>query len=401
MRIAVIGGGAAGFFAAINIKEKFPTYNVTIFEGSQDVMSKLLLTGGGRCNLTNTFENVKDLKNVYPRGNKLMKRLFKTFDNQGTYSWFTSRGINLYAQDDDRVFPSSNDSHTIVDFFLEDSQRLGINIAVKHKLIGLIKSEDVFHLTFDSAKEVTADKVVVTTGGHHNLSSYSYLADLGHEVVSPVPSLFTFNVKDEQLHLLTGTSVPNVTVGIPSQKMRAEGSLLITHWGFSGPATLRLSSYFARYIHEKNYKFQISINWTGESNQTVRDALNNALDSSSNKFLSKIHPYGFSSRLWEYLLQRSGLPNDKRWNELGNKGMNKLTETLTNDIYSVDGKGKWKEEFVTAGGIALSSINLSTLESKNVAGLFFAGEILDIDAITGGFNLQAAWTTAFTVAQNL
>ena len=423
-RIAVIGGGAAGFFAAIRAKEVNPDAIVTIYEKGERPLAKVAITGGGRCNLTNSFANVSDLKRVYPRGDKLMKRLFKSFDYQDTFRWFESHGVPLVTQDDQCVFPRSQDAMSIVKCLTNEARRLGVSILTKHALTNIVRENDKTFLLFNNGeKRVETERVIITTGGHPKSSSFDYLARLGHEISAPVPSLFTFNINDKNLRSLMGTVVDNATIGIVGEKMRGEGPLLITHWGMSGPAVLKLSSYAARFLHEHQYRFNVSVNWIGESNTSIiADIIRTTAEANASKFVTNAQPLIHNSvdkrewvnfsqnggikrgvlptRLWDYLMQKIGLPADKRWNETGKKWQNKIVEVLANDIYHVEGKSSWREEFVTCGGISLSSINPSTLESKHLPGLFFAGEVTDVDAITGGFNLQAAWTMGYVAGEN-
>ena len=423
-RIAVIGGGAAGFFAAIRAKEVNPDAIVTIYEKGERPLAKVAITGGGRCNLTNSFANVSDLKRVYPRGDKLMKRLFKTFDYQDTFRWFESHGVPLVTQDDQCVFPRSQDAMSIVRCLTNEAQRLGVSILTKHALTNIVRENDKTFLLFNNGeKRIETERVIITTGGHPKSSSFDYLARLGHEISAPVPSLFTFNINDKSLRSLMGTVVENATIGIVGEKMRGEGPLLITHWGMSGPAVLKLSSYAARFSHEHQYRFNVSVNWIGESNTSIiADIIRTTAEANASKFVTNAQPLiphsvdkrewenssqnggiqrgALPTRLWDYLMQKIGLPADKRWNETGKKWQNKIVEVLSNDIYHVEGKSSWREEFVTCGGISLSSINPSTLESKHLPGLFFAGEVTDVDAITGGFNLQAAWTMGYVAGEN-
>ncbi len=413
LQIAIIGGGAAGFFAAITAKQRFPHSTVTIFEKAQRVLAKVEITGGGRCNLTNSFEGVSDPKQAYPRGYKLMKRLFKQFDHHDAYEWFEENGVPLVKQEDQCVFPQSQDSHSIIDCLVNTAKGMGVKIQCNHCLIAIKQMEDkrlllCFKTTKD--KEVTAssqeqmafDRVAVTTGGHPRLESFRYLADLGHKIEPPIPSLFTFNIADKAFKELMGTVVDPVFTSIPGTKLKAEGPLLITHWGMSGPAVLKLSSHAARHLHENNYQMKVSVNWGRESNRSlVEENIHGIIAANPQKQLASIRPFGLPSRLWTYLIQKMGYAPEKKWNEMGKKGCNLLIETLTNDQYQVNGKGAFKEEFVTCGGVSLESINQHTLESKCCPHLFFAGEVLDIDAITGGFNLQAAWTTGYVVGQNI
>ena len=389
MKTAVIGGGAAGFFLAVNLKEAVPEMAVTIFERSNRVLSKVAVSGGGRCNCTNTFADVRDLSAVYPRGHRLMKRLFKSFDNHDAYAWFERHGVPLVVQEDQCVFPAAQDSKAIIDCFLSLARRYQIEIRQGEKISSLAELSDY-------------DFVAVTTGGSPTGEGLKWLAALGHELEPPVPSLFSLRVGNEGLCGLTGTVVNDVSVHLPGTKFRAEGPLLITHWGVSGPAILRLSSYAARHLADNSYMVSLSVNWLQSDEATVLSALAEMTIRQPQKQLSTFNPFGLSQRLWNHLLSETlGVRSQIRWSEMSRKDMNRLTNTLVNATYSVVGRAPFKDEFVTCGGVSLKSINPATLESRHVPHLYFAGEVLDIDGITGGFNFQAAWTTAFVVQQSI
>ncbi len=403
LHIAIIGGGAAGFFAAIAAKRKQPHADITIFEKNSKVLAKVEITGGGRCNLTNSFDEISDLKQAYPRGHKLMKRLFKRFDYHHAFEWFEENGVSLVTQDDQCVFPQSQDSHSIIDCLVNTAKELGVKILCNHCLTAITEMEDsTLLLDFKGGKQLAFDRVAITTGGHPRIENFKHLSDLGHAIETPIPALFTFNIADKAFKELMGTVVEPVYTSIPGTKFKAEGPLLITHWGMSGPAVLKLSSHSARHLHENNYQVKIAVNWVHETNRSlVEENIRGIIAANPQKQLGSIRPYNLPSRLWLYLIQKMGFTQEKKWAEMGKKGSNLLIETLTNDLYQVNGKGAFKEEFVTCGGISLSNIDLHTLESKVCPHLFFAGEVLDIDAITGGFNLQAAWTTGYVVGQHI
>lgn len=423
LHIAIIGGGAAGFFAAIAAKRKQPHADITIFEKNPKVLAKVEITGGGRCNLTNSFDEISDLKQAYPRGHKLMKRLFKRFDYRHAYEWFEENGVPLVTQDDQCVFPQSQDSHSIIDCLVNTAKGLGVKILCNHCLTAITEMKDSSLLldftvtkgktsmkeaSFCKAsanaetKRLAFDRVAITTGGHPRVENFKHLSDLGHAIETPIPALFTFNIADKAFNELMGTVVEPVFTSIPGTKFKAEGPFLITHWGMSGPAVLKLSSHSARLLHENNYQVKISVNWVHETNRSlVEENIRGIISANPQKQIGSIRPYNLPSRLWLYLIQKMGYAPEKKWAEMGKKGCNLLIETLTNDLYQVNGKGTFKEEFVTCGGISLSNIDLHTLESKVCPHLFFAGEVLDIDAITGGFNLQAAWTTGYVVGQHI
>ena len=387
MKTAIIGGGAAGFFLGINLKEMCPEMEVIIFEKSKRVMAKVDISGGGRCNCTNSFAEVRDLSEVYPRGHRLMKRLMKGFSQEDAYEWFERHGVRLTTQDDQCVFPMSQDSHTIINCFLTEARRCGIEIRTETKI--------------DSLDLLSGyDFVAVTTGGSPKAEGLRWLGDMGHELEPPVPSLFTFQIADEALHALMGTVVEDVVTMIPGTKLRAQGPLLITHWGMSGPAILKLSSYGARLLADQQYRAPLAVNWTNRRDTEVMTMLDEIIICSPQKQLKTISPCGLPSRLWTYLAEKClGERANGRWGSLNKKEMNRLVNLLSGgDSYQIAGRAAFKDEFVTCGGIALSAVNPSTLESRHVPHLFFAGEVLDIDGITGGFNFQVAWTTAYTVA---
>jgi len=406
-RIAIIGGGAAGFFLAVNLKERAADADVCIFEKSRRVLAKVEISGGGRCNCTNSFAEVGDLKTVYPRGDKLMKRLFKVFDHEDAYRWFEAHGVPLTTQDDQCVFPKSQDSHSIINCLTAHAHRLGVKVMRSCSCSDIAPCEgEGFSLSFKTEEGVRTerfDKVVVTTGGSPQRKGLDWLERLGHAISDPVPSLFTFSINSSALRQLMGTVVGNATASIPGTKFRSTGPLLITHWGMSGPAILKLSSYAARHLAENAYRSPLIVNWTGETNtDSVIEHISITAKQNTQKQLSSVRPYAtIPQRLWDYLIEKCDMKRDKRWGEVGRKGINRIANILTNDTYNIEGKSAFREEFVTCGGVSLSSVNMSTLESKHCPGLYFAGEVLDIDAVTGGFNFQAAWTTAYTVAQNI
>ena len=379
MKTAIIGGGAAGFFAAINLKEMCPEMQVTIFEKSKKVLAKVEVSGGGRCNCTNSFEAVTDLQQVYPRGHRLLKRLFKTFDYRDAYEWFEAHGVRLTTQDDNCVFPMSQDSHTIINMFLAEAKRHGIEIRTQCKIESLDELKD-----YDF-------KVITTGGGTASMA--------GVPTIEAVPSLFTFSIEDEALRALMGTVVEDATASIPGTKFKSCGPLLITHWGMSGPAILKLSSHAARELHEHNYQMPLAVNWTSLKEPEIQQELHEIIIRHPQKQIATIRPLGLPSRLWDYLVAKTlGERAQNRWQNLNQKEMNRLTNALCNDQYKIAGRAAFKDEFVTCGGVDLAAVNTNTLESKTLPQLYFAGEVLDIDGITGGFNFQAAWTTAYVVS---
>lgn len=417
MKIAIVGAGAAGCFCAIELKRRMPSASVEVFEAGPKALAKVAITGGGRCNLTNSFEDVSSLSAAYPRGDKLMKRLFRTFDQRSAWEWFENEGVKLVLQEDHCVFPASQDAMEIVNTLLTRMRQTGVVLHTRHKVTGIsLRQEGGYTLLVpepvvgpmspnsrrQDKHEYSADIVVVTTGGSPKLSGLGMLDGLDLEITPPVPSLFTFNLPGSPVRELMGTVVENAGASLVGTKFKATGPLLITHWGMSGPAILKLSSYAARYLAENEYSATLSVNWFGDTvEQAVRERILSLSKDNSQKLILNTHPSELPSRLWTYLISKSGIREDARWAELGSKGLNRLVNTLINDEYQIRGKSRFKEEFVTCGGVALSNINLSTLESKAHPGLYFAGEVLDVDAITGGFNLQAAWSMGYTVARSI
>ena len=389
MKIAVVGAGAAGCFCAIELKRRLPSSMVDVFESGRKPLAKVAITGGGRCNLTNSFEGISSLDEAYPRGDKLMRRVFSCFNHKDTWEWFIKEGVKLVLQEDNCVFPASQDAMQIVNLLLARMDRLGVSVHTG------IKVESVKSLLDEY------DNVVVTTGGSPSPEGFRMLDGLDLEMAPPVPSLFTFNLPDSPVRELTGSVVDKTSVSLAGTKFRAGGPLLITHWGMSGPAILKLSSYAARHLSESGYKATLLVNWTGDDEAQVRRTLSLISQDNPAKLVVNSHPGPIPSRLWTYLVSKARIRDDARWSEIGSKGMNKLTDILINDTYQVKGRSQFKEEFVTCGGVALSNIDYKTLECKKHPGLYFAGEVLDVDAITGGFNLQAAWSMGYRAAVSI
>ena len=383
MRTAIIGGGAAGFFLAINLKEMMPAMDVVIIESAQKVLRKVAVSGGGRCNVTNTFEDIRDLKEVYPRGHRLMGRLFRTFSPQDAWQWFEHRGVRLTAQADHCVFPVSQDAHTIIILFLAETKRLGVIVKTGCRITSLDELSDF-------------DYICVTTGGQPRAEGLQWLEQ---DIVEPVPSLFTLSIADSELNALTGTVVPDATAFIPGTKLRASGPLLLTHWGMSGPAILRLSSYAARHLAECDYQSPLMVNWASATEAEATEAVVTLIKQCAQKLITSVAPLQLPQRLWAYLCEKAiGQRAHAPWSSLNAKEQRRLVNVLIADEYHTNGRAPHRDEFVTCGGVALTAVNANTLESRTHPGLFFAGEVLDIDGVTGGFNFQAAWTTAYTVA---
>ena len=391
--IAIIGGGAAGCFCAIELKRLMPDSTVRIYEAQGKLLAKVAITGGGRCNLTNSFQDyrdangrISDISDVYPRSSRLMKRLFNVFSPDDTVKWFESHGVKLVTQPDGCVFPRSQDAMQIVRTLERRLKEEGVEVFLNHKV------EDIAAL-----KE---DIKVVTTGGKKTGAGYSFLTPLDIKMESLCPSLFTFELSDKNLKALSGTVTEDSTLSIPGTSFRSRGILLITDWGTSGPATLKLSSYAARFLSDASYKAPLCINWISRTQEDALAILRKSIAENKLKKLSSINIEGLTNRLWEHIINRAGIREDIRCSEVGSKQLNKLSAVLTSDTYEITGKGRFKEEFVTCGGVSLREIDQNTLQCKKHPGVFFAGEVLDIDAITGGFNLQAAWTTGYTVAHS-
>ena len=396
MNVAVIGGGAAGFFSAIHAKINHPQAHVVLLEKSNKVLAKVRISGGGRCNVTNGCSDIDVLCTAYPRGGNRLKKAFHVFNTVDTKAWFETRGARLKTESDNRVFPVTDNSQTIIDCLLQEVKQRNISIAYKKTVSRIVPSNNRITLHFPEEHTQTFDKVIVATGGSPRKKGLEWLGRLGHKIESPVPSLFTFNVPNDAITKLMGTVVNPVSVTIQGTRLTSEGPLLVTHWGMSGPAILKLSAFGARILHESDYNFTFRVNWVNEvNNDAVADILRAISDEHHHKLLPSIRPFGLPKKFWLYALNKSQLPIDKRWSELGKKGINKLVQMLTNDVYQAQGTTTFKEEFVTCGGISLKSIDMNTMQSKVVPNLYFAGEVLDIDAITGGYNFQAAWTTGF------
>lgn len=395
MNIAIVGGGAAGFFAALSVKEHHPKAIVTIYEKSKNLLSKVKISGGGRCNVTNGEMDIKVLAKAYPRGEKKLRKAFYEFNTRHTMEWFESRGVALVTQEDGCVFPVSQDSQTIIDCFLNESQRLGISIKTSCGVKVINPDGKQIELDFGDWQK-SFDKVIIATGGTPMRKGMKWLEDINLKIEDPVPSLFTFNMPDENITELMGIVVKEALTNIQGTKLKGDGPLLITHWGMSGPAILKLSAFGARILSETNYQFKVQVNWVNEvNNEKVAEVIRQIINNESNKILANFRPYMLPERLWHFLLDRCGMSPRAKWNEIGKKGVNRLINILTNDVYQVKGKTTFKEEFVTCGGVSLDSIDFKTMASRDYPNLYFAGELTDVDGITGGYNFQSAWTTGY------
>ena len=402
LHIVVIGGGAAGFFGAITAAETFPDATVTILEKNRTVLNKVRISGGGRCNVTHACFDNRQLVKHYPRGEKPLRPLLTVFDAAATVRWFDDRGVRLKTEADGRMFPTTNSSETIIDCLLETAQRLDIQVRTSCGVSALQPQPVGWLLELLTGETLRADRVLVATGGYPQLSAYGWLPQQTEAVVSPVPSLFTFNVPDSPLLPLAGVSVADAGVSVMGTKQQQRGPLLLTHWGFSGPAVLRLSAWAARDLAEISYRFMLRVNWVPALNETgLRAALQDFRQQNGRKQVVSQNPFGLPSRLWLAFAAESGISDNQRWADLPAKPLNRMIERLTNSQFQVVGKSTFKEEFVTCGGISFDCLNPQTLESKAHPGLFFAGEVLDADGITGGFNFQNAWTTGFVAGKHI
>ncbi|MCR9252952.1 MAG: NAD(P)/FAD-dependent oxidoreductase [bacterium] len=397
-RIIICGGGAAGFFAAINIKGKNPDYTVKILEKSNKLLSKVKISGGGRCNVTNARSTPSELVKFYPRGEKKLYKLFKQFTTTDMVQWLANHGVNTKTENDLRMFPESNDSQTIINCFLDVCRRQKIEI-IKNEGIEKIEHDSNWKIkTINTTYE--ADAVVVATGSSGK--TWGILENLGLKLAPAVPSLFTFNIKDNRLNGLQGLSFKETNIKITNTKLSENGPLLITHWGLSGPAVIKLSAWGAIPLEKIKYNFDVIINFLGDrSSEDARAMLNQLKSTNPNRKVLNYPFDGIPKRYWERLCSYIGISENQIYGELSKKNSNKLIEELTQAKFSVSGKSTFKEEFVTCGGVELSEVNLQDLQSKQFPGLYFCGEVLNIDGITGGFNFQACWTTAWIISENI
>lgn len=396
--IIIVGGGAAGFFTAINIVEKNPKLKVAILERGSEVLSKVRVSGGGRCNVTHACFEPNELVKFYPRGEKELRGPFHQFCSGDTVEWFSNHGVELKIEEDGRMFPVSNSSQTIIDCFLKATQKLGIEVLTGQSVQSIFKKDNCWKIETQSENYI-AEKLILATGSNPKI--WEMLQTFGHAIVNPVPSLFTFNIKDARIKELPGVSAI-VSVKVKDSKLTSTGPLLITHWGMSGPAILKMSAWGARILFEKNYQFTIFVNWLNDVDaDEAEKILKDLKQEHAKKAVSKKSPFDFPNRLWESLVLASNIQEETKWADLSKIQLQNLANQLTNSSFQVNGKSTFKEEFVTAGGIDLKEINFKTMESKLHENLYFAGEIVNIDAITGGFNFQNAWTSGFILANSL
>ncbi|NMH25495.1 BaiN/RdsA family NAD(P)/FAD-dependent oxidoreductase [Flavobacterium solisilvae] len=396
--IIIVGGGAAGFFSAINIAEKNPKLKIAILERGKSVLEKVRISGGGRCNVTHAEFIPKELAKNYPRGEKELVGPFHQFCSGDTIEWFANHGVELKIEDDGRMFPTTDSSQTIIDCFLSEVKRLKIDVLTGQSVQSIFQGNDYWKVETNH-ETFSCQKLIMTTGSNPKI--WEMLSEIGHSIVSPVPSLFTFNIKDNRIAALMGISA-FANVKVKNTKLEASGPLLITHWGMSGPGILRLSAWGAKILAEKKYQFTIQVNWLNDTAfEETLDILKDLKLEHSKKVVSKKSPFEFPNRLWEKLVEASTISSETKWADVSKKQLIDLANQLTNGEFQVNGKSTFKEEFVTAGGIDLKEINFKTMESKLFPTLFFAGEIVNIDAITGGFNFQNAWTSGYILSQNL
>ncbi|MFN5324991.1 MAG: NAD(P)/FAD-dependent oxidoreductase [Bacteroidota bacterium] len=391
--IAIIGGGAAGFFAAIQAAQN--GCEVAIIEASNQLLSKVRVSGGGRCNVTNGATSIQELLEGYPRGNKELRGPFTRFNNQDVQSWLEQRGVDLKIEEDGRVFPVSDDSGTIISCFMREVDRLGVKIICGFKVQKINRIDSGFELVADDRK-ISANRVIITAGGSRKLSGYDWISSLGINIIEPVPSLFTFNTPQGPFKQLMGISFKDVEVAILGTKFKTRGALLFTHWGLSGPAILKLSSIAARKLHELDYVFRVSIDFLPDEEASELNLMFRNIKSTQSRkqILSFRHP-AFSSRFWEVICQISNIQSGLDWGNISNTQLDAIVTSLKSVTLQVRGKTTFKDEFVTCGGVDLKEVDFKSMQSKRIPGIYFAGEVLDIDGITGGYNFQAAWTTGY------
>ena len=405
-RIVIIGGGAAGFFCAVNLAKVTTDCEVIIIEKSNKLLSKVRVSGGGRCNVTHACFDILSLIKKYPRGTNFLKKLFQHFNTLHTIQWFEERGVKLKTEGDGRMFPVTDSSQSVIDCLMAEANKYNVQIMMNREVkeIASQSKQDVssFNITFSNSESMQADFVVVACGGYPKSTMFQWLTALGHTIENPVPSLFSFNMPGNKMMELMGVSVEKASVKIVGSKLSEEGPLLITHWGMSGPAILKLSAWGARELSEKNYHFSVLINWTNRYNeeQLRRDWQSIRIQFAAQKIGNR-NPFNLPNRLWLFLLSESNINPEQRWADMPAKEQNKLIKNLTAQSFDVKGKTTFKEEFVTCGGIKLSEINPNTMQSRVIPHLYFAGEIVDVDGVTGGFNFQHAWSSGWVAAKSI
>ncbi len=399
-KLVVIGGGAAGFFCAVNAARLNPQLEVIILEKSNKLLGKVRISGGGRCNVTHACYSIAEMIKRYPRGSSFLKKAFHHFFTADTVAWFEERGVKLKTEPDGRMFPVTDSSQTIIDCLMKEANRYGVEILMNREVVKLATINGKWLAFLKTQEVIEADFICIACGGYPKTIQYDWVIKTGHHIEEPVPSLFTFNMPGNDITALMGVSVENVTVKIIGTKLRESGPLLITHWGISGPVVLKLSAWGARDLANTNWQFTVQVNWVPEFNEnTLREKFHKLrFELASQKIINR-NPFGLPNRLWEYLVKQSGVKEELRWADLPAVAQNKLIKNLCANQYAINGKTTFKEEFVTAGGVALNEIDFNSMQSKKYPGLFFAGEIIDVDGITGGFNFQNAWSTGWIAAK--
>lgn len=401
-KLIVIGGGAAGFFCAVNAARNHPSLTVIILEKTGKLLSKVRVSGGGRCNVTNACFDIPELLRFYPRGQQFLKKAFHWFNPKDTVNWFAERGVTLKEEADGRMFPVTDNSETIVHCLLREADKWKVSVRTNQAVTGINKLGNVFQLTLQNGQLLDADFVCVASGGYAQSHLFNWLQASNHTIHTPVPSLFTFNIPGNPVTRLMGISVENARVKLAGSKLLAQGPVLITHWGLSGPAVLKLSAFAARELAEKKYHFQVQVNWLGdETENSLREKWTGIRKQFAAQPVGQRNPFGLPSRFWLYLLETCTIPASQRWGEIKAPAQQQLIRYLTAQPFDVSGKTTFKEEFVTCGGISLSEIDPNTMQSKKLTGLYFAGEVMDVDGVTGGFNFQHAWTSGWIAAKNI
>jgi predicted Rossmann fold flavoprotein len=399
-RLIVIGGGAAGFFCAVNAARINRELEVIILEKSSKLLSKVKVSGGGRCNVTHSCFSIAEMVKKYPRGESFLKKAFHHFFTTNTIEWFKERGVVLKTEADGRMFPESDSSQTIIDCLMKEANKYAVQIRMNCEVKEMLHEYDHWVVVVNNGEKLKADFICIASGGYPKSTQFEWLKKTGHTIEPPVPSLFTFNMPGNDITALMGVVAKNVTVKIAGSRLSSQGPLLITHWGMSGPAILKLSAWGARELEKSGWYFTIIVNWYPELNEnTLREKLQQVrFEMASQKIINR-NTFELPQRLWEYLLQQSGIHENMRWADLPAKEQNKLIKNICAQEFSVKGKTTFKEEFVTAGGIMLNEVDYNSMQSRIVPNLYFAGEVLNIDGITGGFNFQNAWTTGWIAAK--
>jgi predicted Rossmann fold flavoprotein len=400
-KLVVIGGGAAGFFCAVNAARLCPSLQVTILEKTSKILSKVRISGGGRCNVTHALFEIGEMSKRYPRGQNFVKKTFHQFFTTDTIQWFEQRSVKLKAEKDGRMFPITDSSQSVIDCLVQEANLYGVEIKLNAEVKQLTPGNGLWKVELEGGKKLSADYVCLGTGGYPKASMFDWLKNLGHQFAEPLPSLFTFNLPQHPITGLMGVSVEKARVKIEGSKLSEEGPVLITHWGLSGPAVLRLSAWGARELAANQYNFKVHVNWLPQQNEQHLKSHFTAIrkEQASKKLVN--HNAGLPQRLWQFLVEQSGADSDTRFGDLPQKTENTIIRNLVDSVFEVRGKTTFKEEFVTAGGVHLSEVDVNTMMSKKAPNLFFAGEVLDVDGITGGFNFQHAWTSGWIAAKSI